>query len=494
MTEFSSEETKSSLFDPDKFKEAWQCFRDYLKTRNKYPANHKKQLDTLVALWQYAPYIESALYQDRQFTKAADLISYVADPFRQFYNPPFTEEASQISQKAIDLIEKNILQIDKRVRHNNSKAFALVTILVNYGSPTQQHLGLTVLGQHMDKFSKVFTSTDANNHLLNSLAAVVSSYPSISTGDENIVNAARKMSLELLKGGETNSDSMGQKILFLTRVSERNSKFVEEEALPVLLERYNLPPKKIIPAWRASTNELSSYSAIADNLKAIAILEAQQSGICAFLNREYDISDFDRYPTGLLLQQFREYDNTELPYGVIFYPRDDYNGAFYYDRTVLEQLYQQLQGKYLIRIFEVGDKVAIARALRMLERKYGTRQKISFLVIGGHGETDNITFGKGGEAKFGLFLQDLLDPRILGVQKYLIEHPALILHSCSTGFKGGIGQELSKRLNATVIAPDQPTSPKSIVVEEQDGKLHFSVEYKKPQSTQSYAGGQQVTT
>jgi hypothetical protein len=47
-----------------------------------------------------------------------------------------------------------------------------------------------------------------------------------------------------------------------------------------------------------------------------------------------------------------------------------------------------------------------------------------------------------------------------------------------TGAEGGIAQELSRKLGATVIGPEVPTAPGDVKVTAKDGELTFTVSYQ----------------
>jgi hypothetical protein len=63
-------------------------------------------------------------------------------------------------------------------------------------------------------------------------------------------------------------------------------------------------------------------------------------------------------------------------------------------------------------------------------------------------------------------------------KKYFESGPSLILVSCSTGAEGGIGQTLSKSLDAKVIAPILPSSLKDLgATYDENGKLALRAEF-----------------
>lgn len=252
-----------------------------------------------------------------------------------------------------------------------------------------------------------------------------------------------------------------------------------------------LSAEEFFSAWEASTkreetargpNKESVEATAIKNFLVIRELERRQPGSVAYLTKEHGIHDFARYPIELLAGQYIERDNTDLPYGTIFFPQSDWNGAFYEKSDVLGNLHDQLRGKYLIRISEQESKNRVVRQLVKFRRKYGKHHKISFALVGGHGTADSIQFGDQLTRRGILKKEDLKNSgrSLLEKRKFFEDNPTLILMSCSTGAEFGIGDFMARSLHATVIAPEKVAyGTKKIGVEIKDGKPVFSVEYGK---------------
>lgn len=248
---------------------------------------------------------------------------------------------------------------------------------------------------------------------------------------------------------------------------------------------------KIISAWIASTKQApdSLQRAMDTNMESMQEAEKIRPGAVKFLNEKFGICDFGRYPVELLVRQVDEYENTKIPYGVIVYPEFDDNGAFYYQENLFQKLFNRLSAKLAIRVAEVGDKLDITRTLHRLDSKYGRDNKISFAILGAHGKKDGMTFGNDHWLeKNALLTQDLRDSR---AQKgsYFKKGATLILHSCNTGFKNGIGQELSKVLELKVVAPDRDTHISDIAVEFRKGNPKFRVKFGEKAEAKTYTRG-----
>ena len=266
-----------------------------------------------------------------------------------------------------------------------------------------------------------------------------------------------------------------------------DSSNMELEGLEILrsyLEGISLPYSEILEAWKVSNKSDLFGQAVFSNLKVIGEVEKAEPGTCKFLYDGFGITDFGRYPAELLLKQKKEFENLENPYGVIIFPRNDWNGAFYSDNNALGDFLKELDGKFCLRVFECESKMDIARALVTSNQRYnpdnGKGHKISLLILGGHGTENSIQFG-GKDERHSLTTDDLFGHGIQKTGQFFEENPTIILSSCSTGAEGGIGQELSKKFGAKVIAPKVPTGLEAIHGSKRRGqdKFRFNAVYSK---------------
>lgn len=269
-------------------------------------------------------------------------------------------------------------------------------------------------------------------------------------------------------------------------------------------DKYELDYDDLFKTWQETKDKDRSV----EHEITIHELETERPGICKTLVKEFGIKNFDRYPMKVLIKQYDERNNLDIPYGIVIQPYSDWNGSFSSLRNwdLFEDLSKQLNDTgYTMRIFEAGNNIDLARALVNSNRKYGQKHKIAFAFIGGHGTKDTIRFGE--HALKGEYLREKLDwfDIVMGkgtqrtAHKFFEENPTIILRSCSTGAANGIGQELSKigYGGTKVIAPDRSTSINSIKVsQDPDGHLQFGVEYDEKDSKQpkvEYVGGKRVS-
>lgn len=248
------------------------------------------------------------------------------------------------------------------------------------------------------------------------------------------------------------------------------------------LNNFGVNSDALIEKWLDSS---PGISVVRENLQALISLEKRRPGIGRLLNEQFGICNFARYPEEMLIAQYDEVDKTDIPYGVIMFSSFDHNGAFYTDRQNLNSLHRQIKGKYALRVVEAVGKLDIAKRLHRLSRKYGDNNKISFAIVGGHGNEDSIQFGEGRSVEGAFNYSDVFFEsvfgrgRLAGYSNYFVKNPTVILLSCSTGKgkKGGIAGILSSTFG-TVIAPSENVTGASFKIAEENGRLSFEVKYK----------------
>ncbi len=261
------------------------------------------------------------------------------------------------------------------------------------------------------------------------------------------------------------------------------------------LTKKSLDATKFIEWWKQGYGDKDNRSKfIKRHLENIHTLNTKYPNAVQVLNSKFNIYDFGRYPMSVLETQYKEIENKERPYGIILYPKNDYNGAFNYDIEIYENLLKQIKEKYNLRVVECTTKRDIARRLISLSKEYGPA---SFAIIGGHGEPDHITFGNRIEErdwmnpeKYKLSKEDFEGSGVRRGVKFFTNNPTFILVSCSTGQQNGIGQKLSQVFNAKVIAPETSTNIKKINAEiNEDNSLNFSALYHDS-SEKNYSQGE----
>lgn len=264
----------------------------------------------------------------------------------------------------------------------------------------------------------------------------------------------------------------------------------QEQIVAELLDRFGLRYDELKKHWSNSLGMTTFQEGpLKENLQNIHELESAQPGITQYLMDEFGIYNLGRYPIYLLIRQYEQRNNSDLPYGIIIFPRDD-NGsaAFYQIDKLLEKVFQSLDGKFALGLFECGSKYDLARAFLKLDHKFGQNRKISFAIIGGHGMVSQIQFGDPEKPRDMLHQQDLQGQGTKKTVEFFEPNPTVVLLSCETGKDRGIAQAISQ-LGARVIAPNRVTAVKDIQVRTVgDGDLDFTVKYTHAK-TRTYLNG-----
>lgn len=261
-----------------------------------------------------------------------------------------------------------------------------------------------------------------------------------------------------------------------------------------VLDDYNVSADKFLNTWLdVGYQPRDTYF----HLQSMASLEKSNPGIVSFLFKNFGITNFHRYSAEILIKQYEQYEDTDVPYGVVILPYSDHNGAFE-SAWLIKDLDAQLKDKYAIRIFECGSKQDIGRALLSADKKYNPNHeeshKISFALIGGHGSKETIQFGaRASNLRSHLTYEDLAGKGVSKTGSFFKKNSTIVLKSCSTGAQGGIGQRISEISGLTVIGPPEPTSVSGITATETDKGLVFDVVYDE-QNKNVYQAGQLVNS
>jgi hypothetical protein len=265
-----------------------------------------------------------------------------------------------------------------------------------------------------------------------------------------------------------------------------------------------------IQSWRKSRGENEISRTIWSNVNRIEFLESQRPGMTNALSGSFGIHDFARYPSPALLWQYDQMKKSDFNYGLLVYPRDDWNGAFY-DEKELAELFAQMQpegnewGGFVIT--EADGKLSVIRQMNSIRKQYGSA---SFGIMAGHGSQDTIQFGnnfdRGGVMRTEDISKMIAISSATRPKREDQENPSpalfkegstLILFSCSTGSENGIGSKISELTRGTVIAPTIPTSPKKIeftAPEVEGGVPSFEVSYQNEGEGAKFQSGQKVET
>jgi hypothetical protein len=225
-------------------------------------------------------------------------------------------------------------------------------------------------------------------------------------------------------------------------------------------------------------NDLREY--LAEDIDAIFEMEKKFPGSTEWLRLTRGITHLARYPHELLMDQLIYRDDTTSPWGLVVFPSWDHNGAFYEKYFAFSGLRADIrsEGKYRIRITEGGTLFTLAKRLLAMQKKYGPT---SFAVLGGHGNSESISFGD--NIKEDLKKSQIENQKSVAklIKKVFAKETPIVLASCLTGKKGGIAQAISKH-DLIVTGPEKSTALMDINVSKENGKLKLKANYSKGKS------------
>jgi hypothetical protein len=306
-----------------------------------------------------------------------------------------------------------------------------------------------------------------------------------------------------------------------THTKLKSENFDFEKCLPKWEQNFYSDPDPDKPDPEKRKEErVKKY--VAHNVKTMLDLENRTPGICKHLARTCGILNYGRYAPAMLTEQYKT-EKEQKRYGIILNPYDDHNGACSGEVDILNELSGELKAKgVLLRVVEAGGKAGIAKRLLKLDKKYGKHNKIECAVIGAHGTTKSMIFGKmdvlpedfglGSQSIEGLsfkekikrfffeeknieptnlnergknevFQQSDLEGRgVRKISKVFADCPSVLLSSCSTGKERGVGQNLSRTFGVEISAPMEDSVLKKIVVDQDEkGRIHLRGEFTNPE-------------
>lgn len=262
-----------------------------------------------------------------------------------------------------------------------------------------------------------------------------------------------------------------------TYCSARN---LSHELVDETLEHFGFSYTELLNAWRegrcqALPNAPADYatqhfdSIVRDNLRTIQRLESHTPGSAVALRKQFGLRNLSRYPLQLLVQQYQERDDADLPYGVMIYSTYDHNDALYvynlHDKLLTLHKAAQEAG-FGLRLYECASITGVARAL--LSAKHTYHRKLGFIVGVGHGWEEGVTLSKREDDRSSLTVDDLWmtaydNPKRRERYRELFALGATgALFSCNTGQEFGVGDALADFLDLPLTAPTARVSCKRL--------------------------------
>jgi hypothetical protein len=209
---------------------------------------------------------------------------------------------------------------------------------------------------------------------------------------------------------------------------------------------------------RISDDYFHFQCALESDIDTMKILKKRKQELFVNIRDKQGIRSFGRYPLDLLLHQetfYKDnYNEAEYQKGIIIYPYSDHNIAFHFSANVLEEIISKKRPNTTVKIYESGSALGVAKIII----KEGSRKKIQFGIIGGHGSKNSIQMKKDNRITVSH-----LNIKSIGSLSRLFEGDASVLfESCCTGVPKGIAEEASVKLGIQSVGPDDNAAIKEI--------------------------------
>lgn len=213
--------------------------------------------------------------------------------------------------------------------------------------------------------------------------------------------------------------------------------------------------------WRYimdNCSEGQSYDQAYRAVRAMEALEAEAPGSVKMLHEKWGITNFQRYPKDILIQQVGEIDK-DKGLGLLVFAEDDYNGAFDDQQDRWSKLYDHRKNDLNFVIIESNSKLVLAR--KLLEVRKDTNKNISFAVVSAHSKAGEFYLGDKeivGD-KYSVDQEDIKEFQSRAGEIFT-EDAQLIGNACSSGDVNGWVHGISKSARIKAVGPANPQAIK----------------------------------
>lgn len=258
----------------------------------------------------------------------------------------------------------------------------------------------------------------------------------------------------------------------------KRSKFIE----PALIEKTLAEGKDwdYIDANPDIFKKEISYNEILNAHKVMRELEEEIPGSVKYLHETLGITNFQRYPKELLIDQLKEPDPNKA-LALLAFAKEDHNGAFDQQKPIWQSVYEEQGGKYNFRVCESGSGFSLARQFLRARNDFG--KEISEIFLNAHGNEEGFDLG---EEFVGVASMQDFTERFDGV---IADNAEIIANSCSAGVAEGWLHKLTKSTHIRAIGPDEPSY--IVDMDYLDGEI--IPKYEKNSHFTNYVGGFQIS-
>lgn len=193
-----------------------------------------------------------------------------------------------------------------------------------------------------------------------------------------------------------------------------------------------------------------SYETASKSFEVMQSLEDKVPGSVKILHEKFGITNFQRYPEEILLNQLQDGESNKN-IGLLTFAVNDWNGAFDNQSNIWSKIYDNQKENLDFKIVECGSNIDLARQLISL--KENNDKKVSLAVLSAHSSGESFSLGEENSIstedieKYGPKLKDIFS-----------NEAQLVANACSSASVGGWVNSLSKEAGIKAVGPDRPAA------------------------------------
>ena len=268
-----------------------------------------------------------------------------------------------------------------------------------------------------------------------------------------LTESDKEMGAKLFMVSDGIDHTIAHDILRKRQIYKSKEKNIDQEdyLAGYILKKFDFSEDEVadlIKSWLSVEDDDMADQYVTQNLRNIRGLENFEEKSAKYLYDNFGIRGFGRYRMHELKKQYEERDDMGS-YGLFFHAVMDWNGSFSQSNQSEDIREKVEENSLMLRVIEANGKIDLAKRLLSLRDKYN--QKIKFMYMSVHGNTDVIGLGdrEGSDRKF--LQEDLKGKGVQRIKELFESNAELILSSCLTGVKGGLAEEMANIYNVKVI-------------------------------------------
>lgn len=198
--------------------------------------------------------------------------------------------------------------------------------------------------------------------------------------------------------------------------------------------------------------QTESYDMATKSFEAMDELEALSPGSVKKLHEEFGITNFQRYPKEILLNQMAQIDQSK-EVGLMIFAANDWNGSMDTEQNLLSKIAHLRKNDLNFRIVECDSAAAMAKQLQSVKQDF--EKKISLAILSAHSEPEG--FYLGNDTSRGSFVkQEEIAKAASGMKELFSEDAQIVANACSAGAISGWLKDFSKGARVKAVGPDRP--------------------------------------